>query len=47
MGTNTETIIGQCAERETLEPTVLNGMTPSIPFPQNSGSYAKEEEEKV
>lgn len=41
-------IIGQCAEREreTLEPTVLNGMTPSIPFPQNSGSYAEEEVEK-
>lgn len=35
-----------CRERETLEPTVLNGMTPSIPFPQNSGSYAEEEVEK-
>ena len=34
-------------EWETLEHSVLNGMTPSKPFPQDSGIYAEEETERL
>lgn len=35
------------AERETLEPAVLNGMSSPKPSPQGSRIYAKEEPERL
>lgn len=36
-------MIGQCAELETLGHSVLNGMSPPNPSPQDSGTPVQEE----